>query len=456
MPIERCSILYPLVCLSLAMLAFATVHAQPGTLDPDFAGDGTVTHEIKERNQARDVFLEPDGAVVTFGHAENHGDPSSRAGTLTRFNVDGSLDASHTFPGGAFGCVPTQRVIFAGTRLANGQYLTSGNLATQCSGGERPFDVRRIRETGAVDDTFEHAFFHGEESMAASLVVQADDKVVTAGFTTTTAFDPATRNVAFARHHADGTLDTGFDGNGEVTFDIDGDRDQINAVALQDSGRIIGAGLAVTGNGEDFLLVGLNVDGSIDTGFQGSGIVTHDFEGYDDRLFDLVIDDYNRILVAGRSTSDDSVTRQATVMRFGPDGVVDTGFGDSGIAVIDTGAVRARADAVATGPTGRIYVAGATETGTGGENSQDAMVAVLQPDGSLDSTFGTDGITTFEFGVGPIDRVAAVAVDEAAGRIAVAGFSGERVDGDLWVEIAAARLTGFADALFADRFEDSM
>lgn len=44
--------------------------------------------------------------------------------------------------------------------------------------------------------------------------------------------------------------------------------------------------------------------------------------------------------------------------------------------------------------------------------------------GLLDSAFGNGGITTFEYGVGPIDS-AAIAIDPVAERIAVAGYSGE-------------------------------
>lgn len=209
--------------------------------------------------------------------------------------------------------------------------------------------------------------------------------------------DTTSYDVALARHNPDGTLDATFGTDGEVTFDIDGDWDLLDAVAVQDDGRIV---------------------------------------------------------VAGSSTAADGDTLRFTVAYFLPSGALDSDLADSGIALIEFGGPLALATSLAIDPGGRIHVAGTTETGAGGLDSRQVAVAVLQPDGTLNPAFDGDGITLLEYGVGPIDNASAIEIDPIAGRIALAGYSGQiDSEGDRFWEIAAARLIGFPDALFADRFE---
>ena len=77
------------------------------------------------------------------------------------------------------------------------------------------------------------------------------------------------RNFAIARYHADGTLDTGFGGDGIVTTDFAGQVDQANSVAVQPDGKIVVAGLAARtgplGADNDFAIARYLGDGTLDT-----------------------------------------------------------------------------------------------------------------------------------------------------------------------------------------------
>lgn len=448
-------VLSSLACLGLTLPTFEFALGQTGSLDPEFGDNGTATHSIQERAQARDLHLNSDGSIDTFGLALTNGTGTSREGVVTSFNADGSLGTSFTSPGFAFGCSPVPRQFNAGTTLDNGTYLVAGYTQVSCSGTPRPFFVFRFNSDGSTTgESWDFPEFNNQIAYAFDLAVQPDGKVVTAGHASTSGFDNATFNIAFARHNEDGSLDADFGNDGEVTFDIDGDQDRLRAMAMQDDGKILGAGFTATADGHDFLLVRLETDGFVDTTFGTDGIVVHDFHGFDDQIFDIAVQGDGRIVVVGRTTAADGSTIRFTAARFLSDGTLDTSFADSGIALIDFGATVSFGNALAIDPGGRIHVAGTTETGAGGEDSREAAVAVLRSDGSLDPAFGNGGITTFDYGIGPIDSAAAIAIDPVAGRIAVAGYSGETdSEGDQFWEIGVARLIGFPDDIFADRFE---
>src|SRR5688572_17456760 len=90
---------------------------------------------------------------------------------------------------------------------------------------------------------------------------------------------------------AAGTIDTCFGTGGKVITDVTADRDFSRALALQTDGKIVVAGIAgysTTSNNGDFLVVRYNTDGSLDTTFDGDGIVVTDFG------FGTVDDDYCR------------------------------------------------------------------------------------------------------------------------------------------------------------------
>ena len=70
------------------------------------------------------------------------------------------------------------------------------------------------------------------------------------------------------------------------------------------------------------------------------------------------------------------------------DGSFDTSFGDSGIRKIAFGDLGSDGGAVGLQSDGKIIIAGANASSTG----RDVLVARLQSDGDLDTTFGASGI----------------------------------------------------------------
>lgn len=257
------------------------------------------------------------------------------------------------------------------------------------------------------------------------------------------------------RHHiADGSLDDNFGNDGEVTFDIAGDWDRLSAVAITPSGHIIAAGFATTTNDRDFLILRLQPDGTLDTGFGSGGMVIHDFEGAEDRINYLSLLPDGRILVAGNSTTADESNRRFTVARFLANGTLDDTFANNGVALIDLGTSSAGLSAMEIGPDRRIYLAGWMQAIDDDLNSRAPVFAVLRPDGTEDPAFGPP--VTLDFGSEyPVGIAASVAVDPTLEYIAVGGWVGEYDEsGGRESRIVVARLSGIGNMVFRDRFED--
>jgi uncharacterized delta-60 repeat protein len=135
------------------------------------------------------------------------------------------------------------------------------------------------------------------------------------------------------RYLPDGTSDLAFDGDGIVTTDIFGKGDQANAVAVQPDGKIVVAGFAThaTGIDSDFALARYNPDGTLDTSFDGDGIVTTDLGTQSDDARALVIQPDGRIVVAGTAGED------IALARYMPEGKLDTSFGNGGTKITNLG-----------------------------------------------------------------------------------------------------------------------
>ena len=147
------------------------------------------------------------------------------------------------------------------------------------------FALARYNADGSLDTTFDADgkvttdFVGGERDDAAMAVaVQADGKIVVAGYTTA----PATLDFALARYNADGSLDTTFDGDGKAHHRPSASVATTvpTASAVQADGKIVVAGyLDPAGGDHDFALARYNADGSLDTTFDADGKLTTDFIG---------------------------------------------------------------------------------------------------------------------------------------------------------------------------------
>ena len=214
--------------------------------------------------------------------------------------------------------------------------------------------------------------FGGFDSLF-DIAIQADGKIIAAGTT------DVGSDFAVARYNIDGTLDTGFDGDGKVTTDF-GVSVGVRAVAIQSDGRIVVLGICGNGN---FCLARYNSNGSLDTAFDGDGKVITDLPNTQ-LGSDIVIQPDGKIVVAGQSSAGLD-TEDFIVARYNPNGTLDTTFNTNGYVVTPFPGLD-NAHAVALQSDGKIIAVG--------QSSADFSLFRYNSNGSLDTSFDTDGIVT--------------------------------------------------------------
>jgi uncharacterized delta-60 repeat protein len=237
-----------------------------------------------------------------------------------------------------------------------------------------------------------------------------------------------------ARYNTDGSLDSSFGGDGMVVTDVEpGWMGFAHSAMLQPDGKILITGMCWTddmmsaptgptrwrsevlargnrsGDGANakmeywvVVLVRYNADGSLDTTFSGDGKVTADLGFYDD-AYASVLDADGNIVVA--ITTDDSTG----LTKYYPNGDVDSSFLTYFLDWYG-------ASALLRQPDGRLVM-----TSGSGQWASNFAVARVNANGTLDSTFGEDGITVTEFGgTWELARSAALQAD---GGIVVVGLA---------------------------------
>src|SRR5439155_568658 len=115
-------------------------------------------------------------------------------------------------------------------------------------------------------------------------------------------------------------LDATFSGTGKVTTAIGSGQDAATAVAVQPAGKLVVAGRAWNGSQEAFALARYNPNGSLDTGFNGSGKVTTAISDYDAATA-LALQPDGKLVAAGVSTYSNKF--DFALARYNPDGSLD-------------------------------------------------------------------------------------------------------------------------------------
>jgi uncharacterized delta-60 repeat protein len=156
---------------------------------------------------------------------------------------------------------------------------------------------------------------------------------------------------AVARYNTDGSLDTSFGGTGIVITPVSNSNDSAYSVAIQADGKII-----VIGNGGgNWTVVRYNPNGSLDTSFGGTGIVITVLSAFENYAYSVAVQLDGKIVVVG--TSDNPGTYDFAVVRYNADGSLDASFGNGGIVFTQTGGSSA-AYSVAIRADGKIVAAG--------------------------------------------------------------------------------------------------
>jgi len=155
------------------------------------------------------------------------------------------------------------------------------------------------------------------------------------------ALNGSANDFALARYNSDGSLDTGFDSDGKATTDFGSTDDIGYSMAIQSNGKIIVAGSTGTDIFDThFGLARYNTDGSLDTTFSGDGKVVSNPSNFC-WILNIALQADGKIVAAARNRGGTAFARYNT------DGSLDTSFDGDGIM---TTTLVDRANAVVSRP----------------------------------------------------------------------------------------------------------
>lgn len=214
----------------------------------------------------------------------------------------------------------------------------------------------------------------------------------------------------------DGSLDYSFGTSGLKNIDFGLTNEYAHTLAIQNDGKIIVGGKTYNGTSYDFALIRLNADGSLDNTFGTGGYVVTSVQSGNDFIKSIKIQSDGKILVAGTSYLGTWI-QDFCLIRYNSNGTLDNSFGTNGIVITDLGSVSEFANSLVIQSDGKIVVAGHTTIGT----QYDFAVVRYNSNGSLDNSFGTSGIVKTNIGTSN-DEAYAVAL-QSDGKILVAGGS---------------------------------
>ncbi|MHC4575042.1 MAG: hypothetical protein ACYS76_13070, partial [Planctomycetota bacterium] len=385
------SILLTGVALLASSILTAVCWAAPGDLDLSFGTSGIVVTDIMGPDDdfaEGGVVIQPDGKIVVAGYTD-----TSRGSyfALARYETDGMLDASFGTDGRATTPFISDRdKVYAAALQADGRIVVAGRTN---SGDPNYYDFVLVRfdSNGSLDTSFGAGgkvttdFTSGNE-YAYALDIRPDGKIVVAG--RTNSGDPNYYDFALACYETNGSLDTSFGTGGLVTTHFSSS-DCAYALAIH-SNRIIVAG----SSGGDIALARYDLNGDLDTSFGIGGIVTTDFTSGNDYAYALAIQADGKIVVAGQTYTSDPNGHDFALARYNSNGSLDGAFGASGLVTTDFDSSWEEACGLAIQAGGKIVVAGHSDSS---DPNQDFALARYNSDGSLDSTFDTDGLVTTSF-----------------------------------------------------------
>jgi uncharacterized delta-60 repeat protein/uncharacterized repeat protein (TIGR01451 family) len=420
-----------LVAAIIVLLRPVAAWTAAGDLDPAFGGtNGTVVLDVGgEGEEALALALQPDGRFVVGG-AVYTGSTSDLL--IARFLPDGSPDV--TFSSGILVWdVGSQDSVSALTVKPDGTIVTAG---TSCSPTCEAM-VMSFEEDGGTSGPLLTSFAAGE-SHGSGVALQADEKVVVAGFWRNgTHWD-----VGLLRQLPDGTLDPDFGLSGTVTFGTPIADEFAGGVAVQPDGKIVVAGDTCTAGSCQMLVVRFLPDGTLDPTFGAGGVVTVAVGPVTSSATSLVLQADGRIVAAGTARGD--LDHDVAVIRLNGDGSLDPTFGTGGTVVTSIGDGEDAGSALAIHPgTGAITVAGYTCADAACTAGAHIGVVRYLADGSLDPVFGASGLVT-----------TAISADDAADAVAILPdgeplVAGTTLAGSSYdVALVRYRVDGTADPTF--------
>ena len=363
-----------------------------GVLDTSFnSPNGFIIQPIGSRDDyGRSLAIQPDGKILLGGYCRG---VSNDDFCIARFNPNGTLDT--TFRSSGKVIQPISSHHDWGYSLAiqpDGKILLGGHCH---NGSNFDFCIARFNSDGISDGTLDTSFnssgkviqpIGSSHDYGQSLAIQRDGKILLGG---RCLIIMGFNEFCIARFNSNGTLDTTFGSpNGYIIQSIYPSEDWGYSLAIQPDGKILLGGSCINPNNAnrwEFCIARFNSDGisdgTLDTSFGNSGRVRQAIGSGDDWGQSLVIQPDGKILLGGYCHNGSNF--DFCIARFNPNGTLDTTFGTGGKVIQPISSADDKGYSLAIQPDEKILL--------GGTCDGDFCIARFNPNGTLDTTFGNGG-----------------------------------------------------------------
>lgn len=256
--------------------------------------------------------------------------------------------------------------------------------------------------------------------------------------------------IVVARFDSTGILDPSFGNAGQVITKIGSAGNDASSVVIQKDGKIVvGGSVYFSATDYDFALIRYNTDGSLDNSFGTNGIVTTDFGATFDKIFSIVLQTDGKIVVGGYSSG--NTKNCFTMARYNTDGSLDTSFDSDGKVVADFGGDFNDIESIAIQSDRKIVVGGATSLPVtiGGNSIGQFALARYNENGTLDTTFGTGGKVVTNFNVNYYSHGISSIKILSSGKILAGGYAQYSSNFNSYFALAQYNADGTLDTTFS-------
>lgn len=383
-----------------------------------------------------DMQLQPDGKIIIAGNYFANG----TALFVARLNTNGTLDT--TFSGDGLQTATINLRLGPGkiALQSDGRIVQMGSFLNQNTSKE---DILLVRYTanGELDATF-----NGTSPAAVLSLNELNDKpgdlsivnnqLFVSGNTEQTSL---TNSMAFIKLNVNPlTLDTTFGTGGfnQISI-IHPTYEEVYNSVIQTDNMVVVLNKIFVNNNYFWGIHRYNENGSLDTSFGfsgriGIGIGFAEFEG-------MALDNNNNIILAGKSPFSSGF-----VIRITPQGLLDNTFGNQGIINLpDNINFSPKFNSIKIQSNNKIVIGG----GNNINNILDYVLVRLNPNGTLDTTFGNNGIS--QIGLNNIDEMISKIEVLNDGKIMAIGYTSEGFGNGLQAVIMRFNSVGLLDPTFS-------
>ncbi len=266
---------------------------------------------------------------------------------------------------------------------------TDGKIVAAGEGG-----IARFMPDGNLDPTFGSGGRVDYPYFARSIALQTNGAIVVGGGTT----QSGSTDFVASRYLSNGTIDTSFDVDGHAIVSMGEGVEFANAIAIQPNGRIV----AVGQSDRDIAIVRFTTGGALDTSFSGDGKLLRSVYTTSNSASSVAVQPDGKVLVAGTAWqySFSSSNKDFVLMRLNPNGSLDATFDSDGIAITSGGRHEEARDMTLLSD-GKILVSGWSDVNF----RSNLMLARYQANGSLDTSFDSDGFSLAFLATGTSNQV---------------------------------------------------